>query len=106
MKIAIGTCERTNGKCSTMGCFRAYNNKEKHFAQYEETNIELLSFFTCDICSEDSKENIMKIAERFKKEGVERIHLGACAVKCKADNLEEIKEIFTSMNIGIYEGTH
>lgn len=104
--MAIGTCEKTNGACSTMGCFRAYNNRDKHFSEYKDIDTDLVSFFTCDICSKETKENIIKVAKKLKNEGVERIHLGACAVKCKADNLAEIKEVFTSMDIEVIEGTH
>lgn len=106
MKIGIGICEKVNGKCSTMGCFRAYNNKDKHFSQYKDMEVELLSFFTCNICSKDSKEDIVKISERLKNAGVQKIHLGACALKCKADIMEEIKEIFISIGMDVVEGTH
>ncbi|MGN9164207.1 CGGC domain-containing protein [Tissierellaceae bacterium HCP3S3_D8] len=104
MKIAIGICENTRGKCSTMGCFKAYNNRDKHFSEYKDTNIELISFFSCNICSSESKEGLIAIAERLKNAEVCRVHLGACAVKCKANRLEEIKEIFR--DIDIVEGTH
>ena len=106
MKIAIGICERVNGICSSMVCFRAYNNKEKHFERYKNIETDLLAYFSCSICSTDSKENITKIAGRLKDSKVEVVHLGACAVKCKADKLEEIKDVFTSIGISIVEGTH
>ncbi len=106
MKIAIAVCERINGRCSSMGCFRAYNNKDKHFERYQDIETELLAFFSCDICSTDSKENVTKIAGKLSESGVQVVHLGACAVKCKADKLEEIKEVFTSIGINIVEGTH
>lgn len=106
MKLAIGICKKVNGKCSTMGCFRAYNNKDKHFSQYKDTDTILMGFFTCDICTKNSKENITKISERLKSEGVEKVHLGACAVKCKADILEDIKKVFISIGIDVIEGTH
>lgn len=106
MKIAIGICEKINGRCSTKGCFKAYNNKDKHFSRYKDSDVELQAFFSCNICSSESKENITTIAARLKEHGVERIHLGACAVKCKADKLLEIKEVFTSMDMDVIEGTH
>lgn len=67
---------------------------------------ELLAYFSCSICSTDSKENITKIAGRLKESGAEVVHLGACAVKCKAEKLDEIKEVFTSLGIDVIEGTH
>ena len=106
MKIAIGICERVNGRCSSMGCFRAYNNKEKHFERYKDMETELIAYFSCSICSTDSKENITKIADKLKESRAEVVHLGACAVKCKADKLEEIKEVFTSLGLTVVEGTH
>lgn len=106
LKLAIGVCEKINGRCSTKGCFTAYNKKDKHFSKYKDSNVELQAFFTCNICSSESKENITKIATRLKEHGVGIIHLGACAVKCKADNLEEIKKVFISIGIKVVEGTH
>lgn len=106
LKLAIGVCEKINGRCSTKGCFIAYNKKDKHFSKYKDSNVELQAFFTCNICSSESKENITKIATRLKEHGVGIIHLGACAVKCKADNLEEIKKVFISIGIKVVEGTH
>lgn len=106
MKIAIGVCEKVNGRCSSMGCFRAYNKKEKHFLRYRDIDIELQAYFSCNICSSDSKENINKISMKLKEANVDLVHLGACAVKCKADRLEEIKEVFTSNGMELVEGTH
>ena len=106
MKLAIAICENINGRCSSMGCFRAYNNKEKHFERYKDMETQLLAYFSCSICSTDSKENLTKIANKLKDSGVDVVHLGACAVKCKADRLDEIKEIFTTLNMQVIEGTH
>lgn len=106
MKLAIGICEKVNGICSTIGCFGAYNNKDKHFEEYKDVKTELISFFTCEICSNNSTENIENIAIRFVENEVDRVHLGVCAVKCKANRLEEIKEIFQSKGLEVIEGTH
>ncbi len=106
MKLAICICERVTGKCSTMGCFKTYNNKEKYFSQYKDTNTELIALFSCNICSTNSTGDIITIAERLKNSEVHSIHLGACAVNCKADKLDEVKEIFTSIGISVVEGTH
>ncbi|GAA0720121.1 CGGC domain-containing protein [Clostridium malenominatum] len=106
MKIAIGVCEKINGVCSTMGCFRAFNNREKHFSIYENHSVELMSFFSCNMCTSNSDENLIKIAERLEGEGVTKLHLGACVVKCKAERTKEIKGIFEKHNISAVEGTH
>ena len=106
LKIAIGVCEKINGRCSSMWCFQAYNKKHKHFERYQDTDVDLQAFFSCNICSSESKENITTLATRLKDADVKIIHLGACAVKCKADKLLEIKEVFTSMDMEVVEGTH
>ena len=106
MKIVISVCKRINGICSSMGCFRAYNNRNKHFSSYKNIETELIAFFSCNICSSDGLENLEKIAARLKENKVDVVHLGACAVKCKADRLGQIKEVFSSRNITLIEGTH
>ena len=106
MKIAIGMCGKTSGRCSTMGYFKAYNNKTKHFERYKDIDTELMSFFSCNLCYEDGQEKLEKIAGKLKDNEIEKLHLGACAVKCKEDNLEEIKKVFIDLGIDVIEGTH
>lgn len=106
MKIAIGICEKINGICTTMGCFKAFNNREKHFSIYKDKDLELTSFFTCDSCSKNSDENLINIAKRLKSEGIKRIHFGVCIVKCESDRKKEIKSIFEKHDIEVIEGTH
>lgn len=106
MKIAIGICGKTSGRCSSVGCFKAYNNKDKHFTAYKDTETELLAFFSCNLCFEDGQEKLVKIANKLKDNEVEKLHLGVCAVKCKEDRLEEIKLVFTDLAIDLIEGTH
>ena len=106
MKIAIGMCGQTSGRCSTMGCFRAYNNKDKHFTAYKDIDTELVSFFNCNMCFENGEKKLEKIAKRLQDNEVEKLHLGVCSVKCKEDNLKAIKKIFTDLGIDVIEGTH
>lgn len=89
-----------------MGCFRAYNNRTKHFEQYENIDTELIAFFNCNLCFEDGEEKLSKIASRLKDNQVDRLHLGNCAVKCKEDRLEDIKKTFIDLQIDLVEGTH
>ena len=106
MKIAIGICGKTSGRCSSVGCFKAYNNKNKHFTAYKDIETELLAFFSCNLCFEDGEEKLTKIVNKLKNNGVEKLHLGVCAVKCKEDKLEEIKGVINNVNIDVIEGTH
>ncbi|MBE6067172.1 MAG: CGGC domain-containing protein [Clostridium lundense] len=108
MKIAIIACENTNGTCSTMGCFKAYNNRNKAFSIYEkDEDLEMMAFATCDACSKNSDENLLKTAKKLQEAGVKRIHLAVCIIKkCKANRAHEIKQIFENHNIEVIEGTH
>lgn len=106
MKIAIGVCEKINGICTTMGCFKALNNREKAFSVYKNQALELISFFTCEACSNNSDENLMNIAERLEEAGVEKLHFGVCIVKCEKQRMKEIKAIFEKHHIEVIEGTH
>lgn len=106
MKIAICICNKVSGRCSSMGCFRAYNNKDKHFSEYKDIETELIAYFSCNLCEIDSSENLEKISKKLKDEGIDRLHLGHCLVNCKSERYEEIKEIFLSKDIEIVEGTH
>ncbi|WP_051986381.1 CGGC domain-containing protein [Clostridium amazonitimonense] len=106
MKIAIGVCEKINGICTTMGCFKALNNRDKNFSIYKNEDLELVSFFTCEACSNDSEENLMNIAEKLEQAGVQKLHLGVCIVKCEAERTKEIKSIFEKHHIEVVEGTH
>lgn len=102
MKIAIGTCNKSAGKCSSAGCFRAYNSKTKHFEDYKDIETELIAFFNCAQCIEGKEEKLYSIAEKLKNEGVERVHIGSCALKC----IDKIRPIFEKQEIEIIEGTH
>lgn len=105
-KIAILICNKTSGKCSSMGCFRAYNNKEKAFEKYLDEDVELAAFFSCARCFEEKEEKIYSIAQRLKDNGIETVHFGACAINCKADRYEENRKIFEDLGIEVIEGTH
>lgn len=106
MKIGIGMCGKTSGRCSTMGCFRAYNNKDKHFEVYKDIDTELIAFFNCNLCFEEGEVKLKKIAQKLKDNEIDKLHLGACAVKCKEDNLQGIKKVFQDLDIEVIEGTH
>ncbi len=104
MKIAIGVCERVVGACTTSPCFKHFNAKTKHFEQYLDSEVELSSFFTCQACSSDSFEFMEKAATRLSDAEVKRVHLGACALKCK--QIEKIVQIFERHDIEVHKGTH
>ncbi len=102
MKIAIVTCNKSAGKCSSMGCFRAYNSRTKAFEIYKDMETELIAFSNCGECVEGKEGKLDKIVERLAKEGVNKVHIGNCALKC----VELIRPKFENMSIEIVEGSH
>ncbi len=106
MKIGIGVCSKINGICTTMGCFKAYNNKEKYFEVYKDINTELLAFFSCTMCVEDGEGKLEKVAVKLHENRIDKVHLGVCVVKCEEDRLGKIKNLFMDVGLNIIEGTH
>src|SRR5699024_12691608 len=78
----------------------------KHFTVYKDIETELMAFFSCNLCFENGEEKLNNIANRLKKNRVDKLHLGACALKCKEDRLKEIKKVFIDLGIDVVEGTH
>lgn len=99
-------CNRVSGKCSSMGCFNAYNNKEATFERYKDQDVRLEAYAACARCVEEKEEKILSIAERFKEKGVEIVHFGICAVNCKEDLHEDTAKMFTDLGIEVVERTH
>ena len=44
-KIVILACQKANTVCTGAGCLKAFNQKTKSFARYQNEEIELEAFF-------------------------------------------------------------
>lgn len=106
MDIAICVCGRVQGKCSSMGCFKAYNNLDKHFEQYKEEGATLHAYFMCQHCISGEDTYLKDMAVKLKDQGVKQVHFGKCAVGCKAGLKDENKSFFQEQGLKIIEGTH
>jgi len=71
VKIGIIICDRYR-TCAGGKCLRAMKNKEGAFAQYVDSEIELVGYTTCDGCPGG---NIEYAGEEMVKNGVRVIHL-------------------------------
>ena len=49
-KIVILACQKANTVCTGAGCLKAFNQKTKSFARYQNEEIELEAFFRCNGC--------------------------------------------------------
>jgi predicted metal-binding protein len=70
VKIGIIICDRYH-TCAGGKCLRAMHNKEGAFAQYADTNIELVGYTTCGGCPGG---NVEYAGEEMIKNGTQVIH--------------------------------
>jgi predicted metal-binding protein len=86
-KIGIYVCGNVSEKCTANGCLRAFNEKEDSFNNYKESDYKLVSFNNCNGCDNPMESLLIKI-EKFKKAGVDTIHLSSC-IRGRCDYYEE-----------------
>jgi len=70
-KVGIIICDRYR-RCAGGKCFRAIKNKEGAFSIYQETELELVGYTSCDGCPGG---NIEYAGEEMVKNGAEVVHL-------------------------------
>jgi len=71
IKIGIIICDRYR-TCAGGKCLRAMRNREGAFAQYVDSEIELVGYTTCDGCPGG---NVEYTGEEMVKNGAQVIHL-------------------------------
>ena len=92
-KIAIVVRHETSQKCIGKGCLRAFNQKEDSFKQYEGENIELVAFCDDGGVSDDRIENIKTRITKFKKIGVDAVHVSTCN-RAKNPDYDQMMSLF------------
>ena len=70
-KIGIIICDRYR-TCAGGKCLRSLRNREGAFARYQDTELELVGYTTCDGCPGG---NVEYTVEEMKRNGAEVIHL-------------------------------
>ncbi len=86
-KIGIINCYDVSTRCSSSGCFKAFNERKGSFKDYEE-NTQLISYVHCNGCSEKSVQQVLLRAQAMKNVGVSVIHLATC-IKKRCPKYEE-----------------
>lgn len=71
VKIGIIICDRYR-RCAGGKCFRSVRNKEGAFARYQDMDIEVVGYTSCDGCPGG---NIEYAVEEMKANGATVIHL-------------------------------
>lgn len=116
-KIAILTCLKAHSCCTGASCFTALNRRRDSFSPYEEEEVELLAFWTCNGCGHtvEGDSGLQEKIERLLKEGVEVLHLGVCTqMRSREDfrkryecpTITEICWRFEERGVAIVRGTH
>ncbi|MDD7794321.1 CGGC domain-containing protein [Clostridium sp. 'White wine YQ'] len=96
--IGIITCFNESKICSSYGCFKAFNDRNASFKDYD-LNSEIICFIHCNGCSENSLEQMLHRANQMKNRGVDTIHISTCIkINCKMYN-DFIKLLSKEFNI-------
>ena len=66
-KIVILACQKANTVCTGAACLRAFNQRTRSFAQYQNEEIELEAFFRCngcDVWDDGMQEKLERLIEQ------------------------------------------
>jgi predicted metal-binding protein len=93
-KVAIIVRDETSKTCVGKGCLNAFYKKIDSFEKYQDQDLELVAFCNDDGISNDPIENIHHRIEKFKKIGVDIVHVSTC-IRAKSPIYNEMLELFS-----------
>lgn len=115
-RIAILRCLRSNDVCTGAGCMQALNKRKGSFAVYENEDIELEAYWSCNGCADCFLRNQQGIEEKLKRIislHLDAVHIGVCTRQRTTDGnwerckvIDNICEKLLAEGIKIVEGTH
>lgn len=109
LRIAILSCRDTMLRCAGRSCMWAFQEKEKHFEPYRESElpVRLCAYFGCNGCDTDyeTDPSFEKKLERLVLDDVNIIHLSGCLVH-HCPNLEKIRTKIEGYGVRCELGTH
>ncbi|MGI6488766.1 MAG: CGGC domain-containing protein [Syntrophomonadaceae bacterium] len=105
-RIAIVRCETVAEVCPGVACFKAFNQRHAHFAQYDK-NTEIIGFFTCGGCS---GRRVSRMVDKLVDHGLDVVHLSSCLLLegdyPRCPHKAQIKKNIEAKGIRVVEGTH
>ncbi len=110
VKIAVLSCLKATGVCSGAACFRAINNREKHFNIYKDMDVEVVAFFHCNGCDCDYSSDVeyLEKIEYVCSLEPDAVHVGKCT--CMEGNLctviEAMVKYIEDRGMKVIFGTH
>ena len=78
MKIAMLNCLKANEVCGAASCLKAFNSKTRHFEQYGEEPLTLVSLARCNGCEAGIDAGFTEKLDRMIQEGAQVCHVGVC----------------------------
>lgn len=117
-KIAVLRCLRVSASCAGTGCLKAFNAKEKQFAQYADEPLEFCSMFTCNGCGEVALPNAngeeQKKLDRMVANGINVVHTSSCTMKKvegsdtkqECPHITEMCKYLEEHGVKVWRGTH
>jgi len=103
--IGVMICNKYSYKCSGVGCFDAFNKKEKAFERYKDMNITLKAFFHCNGCDKDFLVEQAHKIEQMKDRQVSTIHFSRCMAN-HCDYYKQLKNDLKNSGFEVVDGTH
>ena len=115
-KIAILRCLKSAENCTGAACLRVFNEKSAFFSRYQDEEIQLVAFWTCNGCEKvefENEDGMVEKLERILKIGTDIVHIGICSQtrvtgpeKRKCEEIIKIADYLNQHNIKIVWGTH
>lgn len=115
-RIGILRCLRSNDVCTGAACLRALRNRTGSFAQYEDEELELEAYWSCNGCGDCRLNNQQGIEEKLKSlkaMHLDVVHVGVCTMqrnaqgeKVRCRNIVQLCERLQAVGIKVVLGTH
>ena len=110
MKIAMLNCLKANRRCTGSGCLKVFNNKQKHFEQYKDTDLELVAMARCNGCEAGIDEGFKEKLDRMVEIGAEVCHVGVCTIRRDLGKecpvITEALKYLEERGVKVVRGTH
>jgi predicted metal-binding protein len=105
-RVAVVRCEIVSEVCPGVACFKSFNRRENHFADYQG-EVEMVGFFTCGGCP---GRRAFRLADSLMRYGVDVVHLSSCMLLeeeyPRCPHAKQIKKMLESKGLKVVEGTH
>lgn len=108
MKIAVLNCLEANEVCAGAACLKAFNERTRHFAAYDDA--QLIAFARCNGCAAGLDAGFREKLDRMVSEGAQAVHLGVCTVRRSTGQecpvITEAAEYLQARGVPVVRGTH